>query len=66
MTLGEICSHFGNTTIYQFNGNIVELQNLMVETSSSYNYIVANDTIYFVAMNKINDARAEVMSQGEN
>lgn len=66
MSLEEICSHFGNTTIYQFNSTIVELGNLMEENASSYNYIIANDIIYFVAMNAINDVRVEVITQGVN
>lgn len=53
MTLEEIIAHFGNNTVYQFNGSASELHDLMMDSSISYNNLIVNDNVYFITMNPI-------------
>jgi hypothetical protein len=62
MTNQEILDYYTGRVVYQFNGNVDELQQLQEETENSYNYIRVQDQIYFVAQNAVEDPRAVVLT----
>ncbi len=58
MTNQEIKDYFGQQSIYRFDGSLEDLKNLMESQSVSYNYIVDQYQVYFIAHGQISDSRA--------
>jgi len=62
--LDELKTHFGEVVIYKFNGTLEELHVLMVAASSSYNYSIISDVIYFITLEPITGSNVEIVLQG--
>lgn len=63
MTNEQLIAHFGNRTIYRFDGTADELNQLQTSTLNSYGYVIFNEIIYFVAENPVTDSRVTVVTQ---
>lgn len=63
MTNQEIKNYFGRDAVYMFNGSLNELNSLMIDNNISYNYIVAQYQIYFIAHGDFTDERAVLLGE---
>jgi hypothetical protein len=60
MTEQEIKNYFGALVIYQWVGNLAELQVAQELLANSYNVIRTNDVVYFAPQQVPSDPRATV------
>ena len=56
MTLDDIKNHFDGQQVYQFNGTITELNELMLSLNTSYSTLKVNDVLYFASSVEISNA----------
>lgn len=63
MTHQQLIAHFGDRTIYRFDGAMEELNQLQTSTLNSYGYVISAEVIYFVAENPVTDSRAAAVTQ---
>ena len=61
MTNQEIKDYFGQQTVYRFDGSLKDLQSLMESQGISYNYIVDQYQVYFIAYGLVSDNRAVLL-----
>jgi hypothetical protein len=63
MTNEQLTAHFGPRTVYRFDGTLAELADLQNNAGNSYNYIVSDGAIYYVADLPVIDSRAVAITQ---
>ena len=56
MTEQEILNYFDNNKVYKYLGSIKDFNNFINDLNISYNYIVTNDTVYFVAHEEVSSS----------
>lgn len=63
MTLEQLTKHFGDQVIYRFDGTVDALTQMQHDEGSSFNYVISQDVIYFVADKPVTDSRATAVTQ---
>ena len=56
MSIEDIKNHFDGQQVYQFNGTIIELHDLMSSLNTSYSTLKVNDVLYFTSFIEISNA----------